>query len=72
LVGQGHDALVIEHHHTYTSFADLLPEDGSVGTLIYGAGAHFKASVTYVVDLPRSPVGGTPRRRSAPSPAPTA
>jgi hypothetical protein len=51
----GPDALVIENHHTYVSFARALPADGPVGTLIYGAGAHFKASVTFVADLPTPP-----------------
>jgi Uncharacterized protein conserved in bacteria C-term(DUF2220) len=54
-IGTGPDALVIENHHTYVSFARVLPTDGPVGTLIYGAGAHFKASVTFVADLPTRP-----------------
>ena len=54
-IGAGPDALVIENHHTFVSFARALPADGLVGTLIYGAGAHFKASVTFVADLPQPP-----------------
>jgi hypothetical protein len=54
-IGTGPDALVIENHHTYVSFARALPADGRVGTLIYGAGAHFKASVTFVAALPAPP-----------------
>ena len=54
-IGTGPDALVIENHHTYVSLSRALPADGPVGTLIYGAGAHFKASVTFVADLPAQP-----------------
>jgi hypothetical protein len=54
-VGPGPDALVIENHHTFASLADVLPADGSVGTLVYGAGGHFKGSVTYLADLPAQP-----------------
>jgi hypothetical protein len=50
-VGTGDVALVVENHHTFVSLVRVLPADGSVGTVIYGAGAHFKASVTYVADL---------------------
>ncbi len=53
--GTGSDALVVENHHTYASLGALLPEDGPVGTLVYGAGGHFKASVTYLADLPTRP-----------------
>lgn len=50
-IGAGPDALVIENHHTFVSFARALPPDGPVGVLIYGAGGHFKGSVTYAADL---------------------
>lgn len=54
-VGDGPDALVIENHHTYVSFARALPAHGRVGWVIYGAGAHFKGSVTFIADLPVLP-----------------
>jgi len=51
-VGAGPDALVFENHHTYVSFARTMPADGAVGWLVYAAGSHFKASVTYLADMP--------------------
>lgn len=54
-VGPGADALVVENHHTYVSLARTLPSDGPVGTVIYGAGGHFKGSVTYLADLDARP-----------------
>jgi hypothetical protein len=54
-VGRGPDALVIENPHTYASLAAALSADGSVGMLVYGAGGHFKGSVTYLADLPLRP-----------------
>lgn len=54
-IGDGTAALVIENHHTFVSLARALPDDGPVGTLIYGAGAHFKGSVTYLADLAPGP-----------------
>lgn len=52
-VGGGPDALVVENHHTYVSLTRTLAEDADIGFVIYGAGAHFKGSVTFVADLPR-------------------
>lgn len=49
------DVLVVENHHTYVSLCRVLPRDGDVGTVVYGAGAHFKGSVTYLADLPTRP-----------------
>jgi hypothetical protein len=54
-LGAGLDALVVENHHTYVSLARALPSEGSVGIVIYGAGTHFKGSVTYLADLERAP-----------------
>lgn len=54
-LGSGSAALVIENHHTFVSLARALSTDGPVGTLIYGAGAHFKGSVTYLADLAPRP-----------------
>lgn len=54
-IGPGSDALVIENHHTFVSFGRALPNDGSIGVLIYGAGAHFKGSVTYLAELYERP-----------------
>jgi hypothetical protein len=45
--------LVIENHHTYDSFANLLVQESGIGILAYGAGSAFLGSVTYVSDLPR-------------------
>lgn len=54
-VGDGRDALVVENHHTYVSLARALAGDAQIGFIIYGAGAHFKGSVTFISDLPRRP-----------------
>ena len=54
-VGAGPWALVVENHDTYHSICELIPADGPVGTVIYGSGTHFQASVTYIADLPRRP-----------------
>jgi hypothetical protein len=54
-VGDGPDVLAVENHHTFVSLCRALPPDGPVGIVIYGAGAHFKASVTYLADLPAPP-----------------
>jgi uncharacterized protein with PIN domain len=55
-IGSGPDVLVVENHHTYVSLSRALPRDGDVGVVVYGAGAHFKGSVTFLADL------STPRR----------
>jgi len=54
-IGCGSDVLVVENHHTYVSLCRALPGDGEVGVLVYGAGAHFRASVTYLSDLQTRP-----------------
>lgn len=54
-IGRGGDVLVIENHHTFVSFVNTLSTDGDVGTVVYGAGAHFKASVTFIADLATKP-----------------
>lgn len=54
-IGSGADVLVVENHHTFVSLSRALPPDGVVGVLIYGAGAHFKRSVTFLADLPMPP-----------------
>lgn len=56
-IGTGPDVLVVENHHTFVSLSRMLPAGGSIGAVVYGAGAHFKASVTFLADLP------TPLRR---------
>lgn len=52
-VGPAPDVLVVENHHTYVSLCRVLPRGSEVGIVVYGAGAHFKGSVTYLADLPR-------------------
>lgn len=37
------------------SFVNTLSTDGDVGMVIYGAGVHFKASVTFLADLATAP-----------------
>ena len=54
-VGDGPDALVVENHHTYVSLVRALAQHSDVGVVIYGAGAHFKGSVTFIADLPCRP-----------------
>jgi len=54
-IGAAPDVLVVENHHTYVSLGRVLPREGDVGIVIYGAGAHFKGSVTYLADLPTLP-----------------
>jgi hypothetical protein len=54
-VGEGPDALVVENHHTYVSFERALAAGGEIGSLIYGAGAHFKASVSYLTAFAERP-----------------
>jgi hypothetical protein len=54
-VGSGPDALVVENHHTFVSLTGALAGDADIGFVIYGAGAHFKGSVTFIADLPRQP-----------------
>jgi hypothetical protein len=54
-IGPGPDALVVENHHTYVSLSRALPPKGEIGVVIYGAGAHFKGSVTFIADLPMAP-----------------
>lgn len=49
------DVLVVENHHTFVSLCRALPHDCNVGIVVYGAGAHFKGSVTYLADLPMPP-----------------
>lgn len=51
-VGAGSLLLVVENQATFDSLARALPDDGPVGTLAYGAGNHFIASVASAVDLP--------------------
>ncbi len=55
VIGAGPDVLVVENHHTFVSLCRLLPAAGDVGVVIYGAGAHFKGSVTFLADLPTPP-----------------
>lgn len=47
--------LVVENHHTYVSLCRTMPGDSEVGVVVYGAGAHFRASVTYLADLQTRP-----------------
>lgn len=54
-IGSGPDVLVVENHHTFVSLCRALPPTGEVGVVIYGAGAHFKGSVTFLADLPTPP-----------------
>ncbi len=54
-IGPGPDVLVVENHHTYVSLCRWLPRECEIGTVIYGAGAHFKGSVTFLADLPAPP-----------------
>lgn len=54
-IGSGPDVLVIENHHTFVSLCRTLPRDGNVGVVVYGAGAHFKGSVTFLADLQPPP-----------------
>jgi len=54
-IGQGAGVLVVENHHTFVSLCRALPHDGDIGVVVYGAGAHFKGSVTFLADLPRAP-----------------
>ncbi len=50
-IGPSPDVLVVENHHTFVSLCRALPHNGNVGVVVYGAGAHFKGSVTYLADL---------------------
>jgi hypothetical protein len=54
-IGDGADVLVVENHHTFVSLCRALPPNGPAGIVVYGAGAHFKGSVTYLADLPTPP-----------------
>jgi hypothetical protein len=54
-VGPGPWVLAVENHDTYSSICQSSPSDGPVGTIIYGAGSHFQASVTYIADLKARP-----------------
>jgi Uncharacterized protein conserved in bacteria C-term(DUF2220) len=54
-IGPSPDVLVVENHHTFVSLCRALPHDGNVGVVVYGAGAHFKGSVTYLADLRTRP-----------------
>jgi hypothetical protein len=54
-IGHGPDVLVVENHHTFVSLCRALPHAGDIGVLVYGAGAHFKGSVTFLADLARPP-----------------
>jgi hypothetical protein len=54
-IGAAPGVLVVENHHTFVSLCRKLPREGSVGVVVYGAGAHFKGSVTYLADLPIRP-----------------
>ena len=55
VIGAGPDVLVVENHHTFVSLCRFLPPAGNIGVVIYGAGAHFKGSVTFLADLPTRP-----------------
>lgn len=50
-VGPAPVLLVVENHHSFDTFVRLLPADGPVGAVAYGAGNHFIASVAFVADL---------------------
>jgi hypothetical protein len=54
-IGPSPDVLVVENHHTFVSLCRALPHDGNIGVVVYGAGAHFKGSVTFLGDLPTPP-----------------
>lgn len=54
-IGPSPDVLVVENHHTFVSPYRALPRDGNVGIVVYGAGAHFEGSVTYLADLRTRP-----------------
>ena len=54
-IGDGADVLVVENHHTFISLRRAVPPDGPLGVVVYGAGAHFKGSVTFLADLPTPP-----------------
>lgn len=54
-VGTGTDVLVVENHHTFVSLCRFAPPHGPIGTVVYGAGAHFKGSVSFLADLPTPP-----------------
>jgi hypothetical protein len=54
-IGSGSDVLVVENHHTFVSLCRVLPRNGRVGVVVYGAGAHFKGSVAFLGDLPTPP-----------------
>ena len=54
-LGAGPWALVVENHDTYWSLGESLSGSGPVGTLIYGSGNHFQASVRFLADLPAVP-----------------
>lgn len=54
-IGSASDVLVVENHHTFVSLCRALPSNGKVGVVVYGAGAHFKGSVTFLGDLPTPP-----------------
>ncbi len=54
-VGPAPDVLVVENHHTFVSLCRVLPREGNIGVVVYGAGAHFKGSVTFLADLPTPP-----------------
>lgn len=54
-VWQGIDStpvlLVVENHHTYDTFARLIEPGDGIGSLAYGAGNQFTASVTFIGEL---------------------
>lgn len=52
-VGAGSLLLVVENQATFDSLSRVLPGDGPVGMLAYGAGNHFTASVASATGLPR-------------------
>jgi hypothetical protein len=53
-VGAGSLLLVVENQATFDSLSRVLPGDGPVGMLAYGAGNHFTASVASATGLARS------------------
>ncbi|MHB1538132.1 MAG: Wadjet anti-phage system protein JetD domain-containing protein [Solirubrobacteraceae bacterium] len=54
-IGPASDVLVVENHHSFVSLCRVLPRDGNIGVVVYGAGAHFRGSVTCVADLRTRP-----------------
>ncbi len=52
VLGPAPTMLVVENHHTYVSLGRVLPEDGSIGVLAYGAGRAFVTSVGSALSLP--------------------